>query len=59
MIKILFWIIFIILEIPFFIKFLQAKEEYNITRMTAILIIMFFTALICLGLYKSVLFMVK
>jgi len=52
---IVFIVIAVIVEFPFFFKFLKAKENYDITRQVAILVIMFINALIIFGLYKLIL----
>ena len=52
---IIFIIVTIIIEIPFFIKFLKAKNEFDITRQVAILILMLINFLIMYGLYKLIL----
>ena len=36
----LFWIVLILLEIPFVFKYIQAKNNYEISRQVAIIIIM-------------------
>ena len=57
--KILFWGLFILLEVPFLIKFIQAHKNFNIIRETAIIIIMIIIALIFFATYKFGLFMIK
>lgn len=52
MLKIIFTILFALLEIPFFIKFLKAHRECELTREVAILIIMTIIGLIIFGLYR-------
>ncbi len=59
MIKIICIILFILTEIPFVIKFINAQKSCEITKQTAILIIMLITALIYFGIYKLVLFVIK
>ncbi len=51
MLKIIFITVFALLEIPFFIKFLKAHRECELTRETAILIIMAIIALIIFGIF--------
>ncbi len=51
MFKIIFITLFSLLEIPFFIKFLKAHRECEITRETAIIIIMIILALIIYGIF--------
>ena len=48
--------IFTILEIPFAIKFIQAKKNFNIIRQTAIIIIMLLIMIIMFAVYKIGLF---
>ncbi len=52
---IVFFVVIIIVELPFFLKFLKAKQAYDITRQMAILILMFLNALVIYGLYKLIL----
>ncbi len=52
-------ILCILLEIPFAIKFMQAKQSYDIIRQTAILIIMLIIALLFFGIYKLGLFVIR
>ena len=49
MLKIIF--MFALLEVPFFIKFLKAHRECELTREVAILIIMAIIALIIFGIF--------
>lgn len=51
MIKIVFITLFALLEIPFFIKFLKAHRECELTREVAILIIMAILGLIIFGIF--------
>lgn len=51
MIKIIFITLFALLEVPFFIKFLKAHRECELTREVAILIIMAIIALIIFGIF--------
>lgn len=51
MIKIVFITLFALLEILFFIKFLKAHRECELTREVAILIIMTIIALIIFGIF--------
>lgn len=51
MLKIIFITFFALLEIPFFIKFLKAHRECEITREVAILIIMAILGLIIFGIF--------
>ena len=57
MFKIICIAVFIILEAPFVIKFIQAKNNFDIIRQTAIIIIMLVILLIMFALYKIGLFM--
>ena len=52
---IVFFVVIIIVELPFFLKFLKAKQAYDITRQMAILILMFLNAIVIYGLYKLIL----
>ena len=52
---VIFIVVTLIVELPFFFKFLKAKENYDITRQVAILVIMFINALVVYGLYKLIL----
>lgn len=56
MFKILCITIFTILEIPFAIKFMQAKKNFDIIRQTAIVIIMLLIMIIMFAVYKIGLF---
>ncbi len=58
MFKIICLIAFIILEIPFLIKFLQARKNFDIIRQTAIIIIMLIILIIVFAVYKIGLFMI-
>ncbi len=49
----------ILLEIPFAIKFVKAKQNFDIIRQTAILIIMIIIALLFFGIYKIGLFVIR
>lgn len=49
----------ILLEIPFAIKFVKAKQNFDIIRQTAILIIMIIFALLFFGIYKIGLFVIR
>ena len=49
----------ILLEIPFAIKFVKAKRNFDIIRQTAILIIMLIIALIFFWIYKLGLFVIR
>ncbi len=51
MLKIIFITLFALLEVPFFIKFLKAHRECELTREVAILIIMAIIALIIFGIF--------
>lgn len=51
MLKIIFITLFVLLEIPFFIKFLKAHRECELTREVAILIIMAIIGLIIFGIF--------
>lgn len=51
MLKIIFITFFTLLEIPFFIKFLKAHRECELTREVTILIIMIIIALIIFGIF--------
>lgn len=51
MIKTIFITLFALLEVPFFIKFLKAHRECELTREVAILIIMAIIALIIFGIF--------
>ncbi len=57
MFKIVCIVLFIILEFPFAIKFIQAKKNFDIIRQTAIIIIMLINLLIVFAVYKIGLFM--
>lgn len=49
----------ILFEIPFFIKFLKAKKNFDIIRQTAIIIIMLIIAVIFFAVYKLGLFVIR
>ena len=49
--KIFIAILFVILEIPLFIKAQKAYKNIDIIRFTAILILMFLTAFLVYGIY--------
>ena len=51
MLKIIFITLFALLEVPFFIKFLKAHRECELTREVAVLIIMAIIALIIFGIF--------
>ncbi len=57
MFKIICLLVFIILEVPFAIKFMQAKKNFDIIRQTAIIIIMLIILIIMFAVYKIGLFM--
>ncbi len=59
MFKIICIILFLIIETPFVIKFIKAKNEYDIIRQTAIIILMVISALIVFIIYKLGLFVVR
>jgi len=50
-----FLIILMIIELPFVFKFIRAKENFDITRQTAIVLIMLINAVFIFGLYKLIL----
>lgn len=52
MIKTIVITIFVFLEIPFFIKFLKAHKQFELTREVAILIIMAIIALVGYMIFK-------
>ena len=52
---IVFVVVTIIVELPFFFKFLKAKEDFDITRQVAIIVLMLINALVIYGLYKLIL----
>ena len=56
MFKIVCIVLFIILEFPFAIKFMQAKKNFDIIRQTAIVIIMLLIMIIMFAVYKIGLF---
>lgn len=50
-----FLVVLIITELPFIFKLIKAKEDFDITRQAAIIIIMIINAVIVFGLYKLIL----
>lgn len=47
------------MEIPFGLKFIQARKNFDIIRQTAIIIIMLIIAIIFFGIYKLGLFVIR
>lgn len=58
MIKIILISFCLLIEIPFIVKYIQAKKEFEIIKQTAIIIIMMIIAIIFFGIYKLSLFMI-
>ena len=58
MLKIVLTLLCILIEIPFIFKYIQAKNEFDIIRQTAIVIIMLIIVIIFFGIYKLSLFMI-
>ncbi len=58
MLKIILISLCILIEIPFILKYIQTKKEFDIIRQTAIVIIMLIIAIIFFGIYKLSLFMI-
>ena len=58
MFKIICILLFIIMEIPFVIKFIQARKNFDIIRQTAIIIIMLIILIIVFAVYKIGVFMI-
>ncbi len=52
-------LIWILIEIPFGLKFIEAKKNFDIIRQTAIIIIMLIITLIFLVIYKLGLFVIR
>ena len=50
--KLFCFVLFLITEIPLFLKYRQAVQKYDFTRQTAIIILMIIDLLIILGIYK-------
>ncbi len=46
----IYWIVFLILEIPFAIKLRQANQNFDIVRQAAIILIMLVIALVIFGI---------
>ncbi len=59
MFKIICIVLFFILEFPFVFKFMKAKNDFDIIRQTAIIIIMLLIALIIFAVYKLGLFVIR
>lgn len=58
MLKIILISFCLLIEIPFIVKYIQAKKEFEIIKQTAIIIIMMIIAIIFFGIYKLSLFMI-
>ena len=58
MLKIILISFCLLIEIPFILKYIQAKKEFEIIKQTAIIIIMMIIAIIFFGIYKLSLFMI-
>ena len=58
MLKIILISFCLLIEIPFIVKYIQAKKEFEIIKQTAIIIIMMIIATIFFGIYKLSLFMI-
>lgn len=54
MIKALLAVLFIIFEMPFIFKYIKAKRDFEIIRMTAIVIIMLIIALVFFAVWKFI-----
>lgn len=52
-------LIWLLVEIPFGIKFIQARKNFDLIRQTAIIIIMLIIALIFFVIYKLGLFVIR
>lgn len=58
MLKIILITLWVLIEIPFIFKYIQAKKEFEIIKQTAIIIIMLIITIIFFGIYKLSLFMI-